>query len=78
MNTIWTPLHIELMLHYYCSCEEYPTADAPSVIEFTGNLEANDLIKSDYPKKNKYCATEKGEAFVQKICNTPLPKRKWE
>jgi hypothetical protein len=73
----FTPLHIELMLHYYCCCAEFRGADAPAVIEYTGHLEASDLIKSSFPSKAKYCATEMGEAFVKRICNTELPVRTW-
>ena len=70
----WTPLHIELMIHYHCSCAPIINADAPAVIEYTRHLLDDGLIISDEVRASGYTSTTKGEAFVSLLCRTPIPR----
>lgn len=74
----WTPLHIELMIHYCCSCSPFPRADAPAVIDYTRQLIECGLVEetADDPRRN-YRATPMGEAFLELVCRTPLPRLAW-
>jgi hypothetical protein len=74
----WTPLHIELMIHYCCSCSHFPRADAPAVIDYTRQLIECGLVEetADDPRRN-YRATPMGEAFLELVCRTPLPRLAW-
>lgn len=76
----WTPLHIELMIHYRCSAARFARPEAPAVIDYTQELIAHGLVEPvleprQYP--HDYRATEKGEAFLEMICRTPLPRLAW-
>lgn len=74
----WTPLHIELMLHYCASNVRHPRAHAPAVADCTKELQKHGLIELT-PDESPvdYAATEKGKAFLELICQTPLPVRAW-
>lgn len=72
----WTPLHIQLMLHYYAIASAVENSDAPAVLEYTQDLLKHGLIREGH-YSSKYNATEKGEKFVEKLCKTELPKQVW-
>jgi hypothetical protein len=74
----WTPLHIELMIHYRCSACRFPRSDAPAVIDYTEQLKSHGLIRETTDDETgDYRATEKGEAFLELVCRTPLPQMAW-
>lgn len=69
-----TPLHIELLVHYFSSCEPFPREN--SVIgEYRENLVENGLIRSTM-QGGKFSISEKGQVFVKSMCATPLPKQR--
>ena len=74
-----TPLHIDILLHYYTRPGDYRDGDfsAPAVKEYVGWLAGNDLISSAHCKVEKYEITDRGRALVDAICDTPLPINKW-
>ena len=66
-----TPLHINLMLKYYAQqVPDHPTA--PASIAYTQQLEEAGLIQ-EAGIPCGYISTKKGDAFVSRICKTPLP-----
>lgn len=73
----FTPLHIELMIHYYAVNEPLKQASAPAVISFTADLIELGVIREDKDSGSGYSATDKGSAWVDKICSTPLPVQQW-
>lgn len=82
MSKIWTPNHIDILLHYYACAIEHPRRGAPAVEEAInhfvseGILEKNDhKIKGD---RREFITTEKGDFFVEMILSTPLPKTRKE
>jgi hypothetical protein len=78
MKNKFTPLHIELILHYHCCCNLWPQHDAPAVIEFTDDLLGMGLIVGDRESGSGYRTTERGGKFVEKLCNTEIPVQVWQ
>ena len=78
MSKKFTPLHIELIIHYHCICKPPLNHDAPAVIEFTEELVNLGLINKDGTSGSGYRCTDKGNVFVEKICNTELPVQYWK
>ncbi len=77
-SAAWTPLHIELMIHYRCCACRFPRSNAPAVIDYTEQLESLGLIReTNTGEGGDYRATEKGEAFLELVCRTPLPQMAW-
>jgi len=72
-----TPLHIELMIHYYAHCEPTYNPEAPAVKEYTLDLLKEGLIDESATSGSGYVSTDKGKAFVEKICETPIPVQTW-
>ena len=73
----WTPLHIELMMHYHCTPVALPNADAPVVVDYTSDLLKHGLIFVDRKCPSGYRSTDKGQAFIALLCRTPLPEMRW-
>lgn len=67
------------MIHYRCSCDRFERAQAPAVIDYTMELEKLGLVEKVFgPDATRdFKATEKGEAFLEMVCRTPLPRLAW-
>ncbi len=77
-----TPLHIDIMLHYNIGDSDYRDGDfsAPAVREFVQDLITYDLLErfpQDEDCKFKCGITEKGRAWINGLCQTPMPVQKW-
>ena len=72
-----TPLHIKLMIHCYLVSSPINNADAPAVIDHLDELLSYELIYSEPESGSGYKATDRGIAFVDKLCSTELPKQEW-
>jgi hypothetical protein len=77
-----TPLHIEIMLHYYAMGDDFMGGDfsAPAVREFVDWLNAKGMIEPssrDRPVLVAYVITDKGRAYVDYLCAVPLPVVKY-
>jgi hypothetical protein len=73
-----TPLHWQLMLHYYAIAEPYAEqnpghANSLAVKEYRHELETWGLIKFDPTSGSNYRATERGEFLVDHLTKIPLP-----
>jgi len=76
MNTLRTPLHIELLIHYACSREPYPRIHAPAVREYTEELCKAGLIEPDlFGCPNAYHTTGRGDQMLSKLEEVPLPPK---
>lgn len=69
----WTPLHIELMLHYYTTSVPHPNIHAPAVLDFTDDLLKLDLIERTKETKSGFKVTKHGKVWADAICSTPIP-----
>lgn len=81
------PLMVIILLHYHCSVskfgnEGYP--DAPAVLEFKARLVRLGAMRPLGPDESShgedYAVTDKGRAWVEKICAAPEPVQRiiWE
>jgi hypothetical protein len=72
-----TPLHIQLLLHFYAIAEPYAKhdpqhAESSAVRDYTENLVMMGLIYPDRISPSGYRATECGEAFIKRLLATPI------
>lgn len=79
-----SPVGIEAMLHYYYSPEPHQMYDSTAVREATAVFLQNELVEPRPLDKESvrfgpplYQCTEKGRAWVEMICTTPLPQIVW-
>jgi hypothetical protein len=70
-----SPGLIEIVLHYHCCPEPHPRADAPYVLDSTAELLTAGLIERD--ARGIMRTTERGSAWVEMLCATPLPEHRW-
>lgn len=78
----WTPLEMQILLHYYYSPEDYKQGDysAPSVREAINSFrDQHGLIREKLEKDSYglYEITERGRALVHAALKTPLPVQVW-
>lgn len=81
MTNEFTPLHLQILLHYHCSPEEYAKDDerhrtSEAVKEYTDDLRKLDLIERSVDGA-VFQTTERGNAYVRGICSVPLPIQRW-
>lgn len=77
-----TPLHIRMMLHYYAIATPYAEHDpfhasSIAVAEYRGHLIQSGLIEEDLKSPSGYRSTARGRAYVEALCDMPLPIQKW-
>lgn len=72
MSRTPTPLHVNLLLHYYAIAEPYPHPSLAAA-GYTLELVALDLIRPDGASHSGYKATPRGIAHIEGILNLPLP-----
>lgn len=74
MQTLGTPLKIEVLLHYHNTPGPYRHYDASAVKEAIQELLDQGAIQDTrYP--NEYNTTPLGAAWVKALCNVPPPKQ---
>lgn len=76
-----TPLIISICLHYHCRVEDYP-GNFPIFDETMSSLIEAGLIeraKGEMRSKHnmRFQATKKLHAYVDTLCETPLPRLAW-
>jgi hypothetical protein len=71
-----TPYEIELLLNIHCSPAALPQADTPLLGITLRGFENEDLIKPS-TFESGWETTLKEFAFVEMLCDTPLPKQVW-
>lgn len=84
LNTemVMSPLELQILLHYRCCARDFRNGDftAPAVREaidwFKGDAE---LLERDGAQGAERCyrLSERGTVFVEVLCNTKLPEKKW-
>lgn len=74
-----TPLHIEIMLHYYAMGDDFRGGDfsAPAVGEFLEWLDDEKMIYRSLSGHPKFRITDKGRAYVDYLRAVPLPVVKY-
>jgi hypothetical protein len=77
-----TPLQLQMMLHYYTRAEPYAYrepehATSGAVRDQRQLLENDGLIEPSETSGSGYCVTPRGSAFIEALCETPLPICMW-
>ena len=70
---IFSPSNIELLLHYYSNPAPHPRADAPAIIDGTGDFLHAGAVWYDAITA-RYRTTKKGDAWVKALCNVECPR----
>lgn len=72
-----TPFELTILIHYYGSVNDFRDGDfsAPILEHVFKAMIVSGLLAVG--EETKYRITEKGWAFVEALCNTPLPVQKW-
>lgn len=73
-----TPNSIEVLIHCFVSQERHPRFGTPAVREAIDYLERNELIVPDYPQREIYRTTGKGEAHLRQLCALRFPTLAWK
>ena len=72
-----SPYEIEILLHIYCSPAELPQAKTPLLERTLKDFENEGLIIPSFHRDSGWSTLPKGDAFVELLCNTPIPKGGW-
>jgi hypothetical protein len=75
-----SPFQIHILLHYYACVDDYPhpqriVEEAAEPLLLEGLLVRR--IPAQEGPNNLYRCTEKGEFYVDALCNLPMPKAVW-
>lgn len=73
MEPVRTPLHLEILLHYYCKADEFPRLHAPACAEYTIDLFNSDLLTYSAADNRKWCITERGRFLIDHMLCVPNP-----
>ena len=70
-----TPLHLELLIHYYSTCTCHPRATAPASVRFTQELLDAGLIQTRLGTDSGFETTRTGTAHILALCalTPPVP-----
>ncbi len=73
---IHCPAHVEFLMHCHCSPEPFERWDVPMFVSLAKNWVDLGIIarNTNLEVAPVYSTTPLGKAWVNAICNTPLPK----
>jgi hypothetical protein len=69
-----SPSDIEVLLHFHRTAEDHPRMEAPAVKEAIRSFVANGLMTRTL---DGYGLTQRGQAHVLQLCETPWPTAAW-
>lgn len=69
-----TPYELEILLHYYSSCSDFPRWQAPAFHETREGLRRRDLLYAD---QSHFGIAPRGRAYIEHLLRQPLPVCKW-
>jgi hypothetical protein len=69
----WTPLHIEIFLHYATKADKLPML-TPVWESYRTDLIHRDLISAAAGRESGYVLTKRGEVWLGALLSTPLPE----
>lgn len=74
-----TPLHLEIVLHYYARAEDMVNLDAPAVQGYAMHLISEGILQSG--SKHEGCSltvTPKGAFWLMSLLSVPFPEQIWK
>lgn len=74
---IHCPAHVEFLMHCHCSPEPFERWGVPMFMELASVWTGRGIIRrtTNEAVAPVYTTTDLGKAWVNAICNTPLPKQ---
>lgn len=72
-----TPYEIKLILHWHSVVDRFAYDHAPIYGPTMARMISDGLIKKRDDDDRLYVTTERGEKFVEMLCETPLPENRW-
>ena len=70
-----TPNELDVLIHYYVSPKPHDRFDAPAVKDAINDFIDSGVIE---PQGHEHFRlTEKGQAWLKAILDTPIPKQQW-
>ena len=75
-----TPLHLEIVMHYYTRACDMENLDAPAVHEYIRdllNIGMLENIKNYAGSQSSYQTTERGKVWLEYLLKVPFPIQKW-
>jgi hypothetical protein len=74
---MFTPYELSIIIHYCVKCDDWEKMSVPIWRETITRLIELDMIEGSEKFGVIYQATDKAKAYLDKLCNTPLPVKKW-
>lgn len=78
-----TPLELQIVIHYYGCADDFRGGDfsPPAVREAIDWMTRAGLLRKrgdgDDPGESTYLIDARGRAYVEALCQTPLPEQRW-
>ena len=75
-----TPLHLEIVMHYYTNGDDIPNLNAPAVREYLEDLKLSGMIediRQDAVARRSYRTTERGRVWLNYLLTVPFPEQAW-
>jgi hypothetical protein len=75
-----TPNDIDVLLHYYVSPEPHPRHNSPAVQSTVDTFIEDGILEevnNEHHVTYKIRTTDRGRKFVEMICETPYPEKRW-
>lgn len=76
-----TPLELQIVIHYYVRADDFPRGDFPAVREAIDWMTRAGLLRKrgdgDEAGESTYLIDARGRAFVEALCQAPLPEQRW-
>lgn len=74
---MFSPYELSIIIHYCTRGNDWEGMDAPIFLETIISLIDKELIAVQSNMSPAYKATDKAKVYLDKLCNTPLPVKKW-
>jgi len=72
-----SPAALSFLIHCYCIRSEFERINAPVTQETIKWFLEDEIIEPIEGEVNQWQCTDKGVAWMDAICGTPIPEKKW-
>lgn len=73
-----SPLMVEMLIHFHVSAAPFDRLQAPACMEVLHWMLTENLVEpADAGYGATYRTTDRGQAWMRMICDTPLPELEW-
>lgn len=72
-----TPLEIQIGIHYATTMSDFRDLDAPAIGEAINRFVDLGMLEVTPDGRSAYAATHGMRMWVESLCQSPLPERRW-